>query len=107
MESEIVWHLCKLEKRFLKKGILLEEYVGIPLPAISVLWRQSKKVKGRVRQSVICLSICWVSHFRRTGVWSVLLRPPKAHGHVSVPCGKPSIKWDCVSMHLGTEIGKS
>ncbi len=42
MESEIVWHLCKLEKRFLKKRILPEEYVGIPLPKISVLWRQSK-----------------------------------------------------------------
>jgi hypothetical protein len=42
MESEIVWHLCKLEKRLLKKGILPEEFVGIPLPKISVLWRQSK-----------------------------------------------------------------
>jgi hypothetical protein len=37
MESKIVWHLCKLKKRFLKKGILPEEYGGVPLPAISVL----------------------------------------------------------------------
>jgi hypothetical protein len=36
VESEIVWHLCKLEKRFLKKRILPEEYVGVPLPMISV-----------------------------------------------------------------------
>jgi hypothetical protein len=47
VESEIVWHLCKLEKRFLKKGILPEEYVGIPLPEITVSWRQSKQGKGR------------------------------------------------------------
>jgi hypothetical protein len=47
VKSEIVWHLCELEKRFLKKEILPEEYVGIPLPKISVLWRQSKQGKGK------------------------------------------------------------
>ncbi len=47
MESEIVWHLCKLEKRVLKKGIIPEEYIGVPLPTIRVLLRQSKQGKGK------------------------------------------------------------
>jgi hypothetical protein len=46
MESEIVWNLCKLEKRLLKKGILPEEYLGTPLPAISVSWRQSVQISS-------------------------------------------------------------
>ncbi len=46
VESEIVWHLCKLEKRFLKKGILPEEYIGVSLLKKCVFWRQSKQGKG-------------------------------------------------------------
>jgi hypothetical protein len=47
VESEIVWHLTKLEKRFLKKGILPAEYPGVPLPKIKDSWRQIKQGKWK------------------------------------------------------------
>ena len=46
-ESKIIWHLAEREKSFLKKGRLTTEYVGVPLPAIKVSWRQNKQGKGK------------------------------------------------------------
>jgi hypothetical protein len=47
VENEILWHLSEIKKKLLKRGTLPLEYVGIPLPNIKVLWRQSKQGKGR------------------------------------------------------------
>jgi hypothetical protein len=47
VEAEIVWHLTNLEKRLMKKGGYPQEYVRLPLPKISVVWRQSKQGKGK------------------------------------------------------------
>jgi hypothetical protein len=47
VESEIVWHLTKLEKKFIKKGILPAEYHVVLLLEIKVLQRQSKQGKGK------------------------------------------------------------
>ncbi len=40
VEEEIVWHLQQIEKRLLKEGKLAQQYIGVPLPRISVSWRQ-------------------------------------------------------------------
>jgi hypothetical protein len=47
IESKIMWHLAVIEKSLLKKGRLPTEYVGVPLPTITILWRQNKKGKGK------------------------------------------------------------
>jgi hypothetical protein len=36
IENEIIWHLTKIEKGFLKKGTLPAEYVGTPLHELRV-----------------------------------------------------------------------
>ncbi len=46
VKNEIIWHLTKIEKGFLKKGSLPVEYVGIPLPKLRVSWKQNKQGKG-------------------------------------------------------------
>jgi hypothetical protein len=50
VEGEILWHFSKIEKSLLKKGKLPTEFVGVPLPEISVSWRQNKQGKGRIKQ---------------------------------------------------------
>ncbi len=47
IESKIMWHLVEIEKSLLKKGRLPTEYVGVPLPAINISWRQNKQGKGK------------------------------------------------------------
>jgi hypothetical protein len=42
----MIWHLTEIEKGFLRKGTLLTEYVGVPLPKIKVLWRKNKQGGG-------------------------------------------------------------
>jgi hypothetical protein len=39
VESKIIWHLSKIEKRFLKKRTLPTKFIVVPLPKIKVLWR--------------------------------------------------------------------
>ncbi len=46
IEGKIIWHLAEVEKGLLKKGLLLAEYIGVPLPEIKVSWRQNKQGKG-------------------------------------------------------------
>ncbi len=53
VESKILWHLSEIKKKFLKRGTLPVEYVGVPLPKIEVLWRQTNKGNDRARQSGI------------------------------------------------------
>ena len=50
VEEEITWHLQQIEKRLLKEGKLAQQYIGVPLPRISVSWRQSKQGKGRTKE---------------------------------------------------------
>jgi hypothetical protein len=38
IKGEIIWHLTKIEKGLLKKGVLSSEYVGVQLPEIRVTW---------------------------------------------------------------------
>ncbi len=47
VEGEILWHFSEIEKSLLKKGKLPTEFVGIPLPEISVSWHQNKQGKGK------------------------------------------------------------
>jgi hypothetical protein len=47
VEGEIMWHRAEIEKGLLNKGLLLAEYVGVPLPEIKVSWRQNKRGKGK------------------------------------------------------------
>jgi hypothetical protein len=47
VKAEIVWHLTNLEKRPMKKGDYPQKYVWVPLPKISVAWRQIKQGKGK------------------------------------------------------------
>ena len=47
VEGEILWHLGNLEKRLMRKGGYSSKYAGVPLPEISVSWRQSRQGKGR------------------------------------------------------------
>jgi hypothetical protein len=48
IESKFLWHLAEIEKSWLKKGHLSTEYVGVPIPAINVVWRQNKQ--GKVKK---------------------------------------------------------
>jgi hypothetical protein len=54
VKAEIVWHPTDLEKRLMKKGGYPQEYVGVPLPKISLVWRQSKqgKVKSKAERDL-------------------------------------------------------
>jgi hypothetical protein len=45
VENEILWHQSEIERKLPKRGTLPLEYVGIPLPDIKVLLRQSKQGK--------------------------------------------------------------
>jgi hypothetical protein len=47
VESKTIWHLTETKKGFLKKGVLLTEYVGIPLPEINISWHQNKQGEGK------------------------------------------------------------
>jgi hypothetical protein len=47
IEREILWYLSEIKKKLLKRGTLPLEYVGVPLPKIKVMWRQSKQRKER------------------------------------------------------------
>jgi hypothetical protein len=66
IENEIIWHLTKIEKGFLKKGTLPAEYVGTPLPKLRVLWRQNKQGKGK-RKVERDLSLNKLAAFRENG----------------------------------------
>ncbi len=46
IENEIIWHLSKIKKGLLKKGIFPREYIGTPLPKLKVSWRQEQSGKG-------------------------------------------------------------
>jgi hypothetical protein len=50
VKEEIAWHLQRIEKRLLKEGKLAQQYIGVPLPRISVSWQQSKQGKGRTKE---------------------------------------------------------
>jgi hypothetical protein len=101
VESKIVWHLCKLEKRFLKKGILPEKYVGIPLPKISVLWRQSKQGKGKSKAEQD-LSINLLSQpFQENGCLVCTIEAAEGSWKHLGPLWEAFHKWDCAGVHLG------